>query len=692
MPASKPPIAKRVPHERTVHGDTVVDDWYWLLDRDDPDTIPYLEAENTYTEQQTEHLAPLRERLFDEIKARVQETDLSVPAKRGPWWYLTRTEEDRQYAIVCRRPAPGDEAGEQVLLDGNALAGDSPYFALGVVDVSPDHSVLAYSTDHDGDERYVLRFKDLNTGELLADEIPGTYYGSAWAADNRTFFYVTVDDASRPHRLWRHELGTRAEDDVLVFHEDDERFHLGVGLTRSQQLIVLTVESKITTEQHVLDAHEPEGAFQVIEPRQQGVEYSVDHQGDLFVILSNATDPDFALYTAPVGKSVRAAWRELWAPGEGTRITDAEAFADHLVVHYRKNAATHLRVFPNEGEPFDIEFEEEVRSVEPDANYEYETSTFRLAYESLVTPPSVYDFDLGTRGLVLRKQQPVLGGFDSANYVSAREWATAPDGTRVPISIVHRRDVPLDGTAPALLYGYGSYEIAIDPYFSAIRLPLLDRGMVFAIAHIRGGGEMGRSWYEHGKLLEKPNTFTDFVASAEHLCAVGYTSPERLAARGGSAGGLLMGAVANLAPGQFRAIVAEVPFVDALNTILDPTLPLTVTEWEEWGNPIESEDVYRCMKSYSPYENVEATPYPAILATAGLNDPRVGYHEPAKWVAKLRSTAPRERTLLLKTEMGMGHSGPSGRYDTWREQAFVGSFLIDELGAPTEPIYTDNLE
>jgi oligopeptidase B len=692
MPESKPPTAKRIPHQRTVHGDTVVDDWYWLLDRDDPDTIAYLEAENAYTEAQTERLAPLRERLFDEIKARVQETDLSVPAQRGPWWYLTRTEEGRQYPIVCRRPGPDDEAGEQVLLDGNTLAGDSPYFALGVVDVSPDHSVLAYSTDHDGDERYVLRFKDLSRGELLADEIPGTYYGSAWAADNRRLFYVTVDDASRPYRLWRHELGTHADDDVLVFEEDDERFHLSVGLTRSLQLVVLTLESKITTEQRVLDAHEPEGAFEVIEPRRQGVEYSIDHQGDRFVIVSNATHRDFALYAAPASTPTRAQWRELWAPGEGTRISDVDAFADHLVVHYRKDAATHLRVIPNDGDPYDIAFDEEVRSVEPDANHEYATSMFRLSYESLVTPPSVYDFDLGTRELVLRKQQPVLGGFDPTSYVSAREWATAPDGARVPISIVHRRDVPHDGTAPMLLYGYGSYEIAIDPYFSAIRLPLLDRGIVFAIAHIRGGGEMGRAWYEHGKLLEKPNTFTDFVACAEHLCAVGYTSPNRLAARGGSAGGLLMGAVANLAPALFRAIVAEVPFVDALNTILDPTLPLTVTEWEEWGNPIESEEVYRCMKGYSPYENVQAISYPAILATAGLNDPRVGYHEPAKWVAKLRSTARNDRTLLLKTEMGMGHSGPSGRYDSWREQAFVGAFLIDELGAPTEPVYTDSRE
>jgi len=695
VPASKPPpAAKRVPHLRTYHGDTVEDDWYWLLDRDDPDTITYLEAENDYADDATAHLAPLRERLFDEIKARVQETDLSVPAKHGPWWYLTRTEEGRQYPIVCRRPSPDDEAHEVVLLDGNELAGDSPYFALGVVDISPDHSLLAFSTDHDGNEDFVLRFKDLRSDEVLADEVPGTYYGSAWATDNRTFFYVTIDEAHRPYRLWRHRLATAAADDEIVYQEDDERYHLGVGLTRSERYIVLALESKVTSESRVLPADDPDGTFEVVEPRQQGIEYSVDHRGDHFVVLANAGPGDarhidFALFTAPVATPGREHWAELWAPGEGTRVSDVDAFASHIVVHHRRDATTHLRVLPDDGDAYDVDFAEEVRTVEPGSNADFDTTTFRLGYESLVTPPSVYDFDLATRQLVLRKQQPVLGGFDPAHYTSSREWATAPDGARVPISIVRRVGVELDGTAPAILHGYGSYEASIDPWFSAIRLPILDRGFVFAIAHVRGGGELGRGWYEHGKLLEKANTFTDFVACAEHLSATGYTSAERLAARGASAGGLLMGVVANVAPSAVRAIVAEVPFVDALNTILDPTLPLTVVEWEEWGNPIESAGIYRCMKDYSPYENVDAKAYPAILATAGLNDPRVGYHEPAKWVAKLRATANGDAPLLLKTEMGMGHGGPSGRYDVWREQAFVLAFIIDQLGAPTEAVYVD---
>ncbi len=704
MPESKPspPIAKRVPHTRTVHGDTTVDDWYWLLDRDDPDTIAYLTAENAYTDAMTAHLAPLREQLFEEIKARVQETDLSVPAKHGPWWYLTRTEEGRQYPIVCRRPDADAVDDEQVLLDGNVLAGDSPYFALGIVDVSPDHSLLAFSTDHDGDEDYVLRFKDLATGDVLADEITGTYYGSAWSTDNRTFFYVTIDDAHRPYRLWRHRLGTSATDDALVYEEEDERYHLSVGLTRSERYVVLTLESKITTEQRVLAADDPDGDFVVVEPRAEGVEYSIDHRDDRFVVLAN-TGPDgtryddFALFTTPVTATDRTQWQPLWVPGDGVRISDVDAFATHVVVHYRRDATTHLRVLPDGGDAYDIELAEEVRTVEPDTNPEFGASTYRLTYESLVTPPSVYDFDLATRELILRKQQPVLGGYEPTDYVSTREWATADDGTLVPMSIVRRKDVALDGTAPALLYGYGSYEISSDPWFSVIRLPLLDRGFVFAIAHVRGGGELGRAWYERGKLLDKPNTFTDFVAAARHLVATGYTAPERLAIRGGSAGGLLVGAVANLAPDAMRAVVAEVPFVDALNTILDPSLPLTVTEWEEWGNPIESPAVYWCMKGYAPYENVAPKPYPAILATAGLNDPRVGYHEPAKWIAKLRATAtatatgtaPGGRPLLLKTEMGMGHGGPSGRYDVWREQAFVLAFLIDQL---TERFQTDRRE
>ena len=679
------PLAPRKPRVRKIHDDETVDDYYWLLDRDDPDTIAYLEAENAHTEAQTEHLSALRERLFEEIKARVQETDLSVPTRRGPWWYVTRTEEGQQYPIFCRRPSPDDEENEIVLLDGNELAGDSPFFALGVVDVSPDHALLGYSTDFDGNESYTLQFKNLVTGDALPDTVEATYYGSAWATDNATFFYTTIDDAHRPYRLWRHRLGTPSGDDVLVYEESDERFFLSVDLTRSEKYVVVHLGSKITSEVRVLDADAPAGALRIVEPRRQGVEYSIDHQGERFLVLHNDGALNFELAETPTSAPGRANWRPLLEHRNDTRLIDVDAFAGHLVVHLRREALTGLRVVRNDGEVHDIEFDEPLFSVDPGSNSEYETTTFRLGYESFVTPPTVYDYDLDQRELELRKQQPVLGAYDRADYTQTREWAVAADGTQVPISVVHRANVAHDGQAPSLIYGYGSYEASMDPWFSAIRLPMLDRGIVFAVAHVRGGGECGRQWYEDGKLLHKPNTFTDFVACAEHLCALHYTSPERMAARGGSAGGLLMGAVANLAPQQFAAILAEVPFVDALNTILDPSLPLTVIEWEEWGNPVESAEVYRCMKSYSPYENIEPKAYPAILATAGLNDPRVGYHEPAKWVAKLRVTKTDDRPLLLKIEMGAGHAGPSGRYDLWRDQAFLMAFVIEAIGAPVHP-------
>jgi oligopeptidase B len=680
----EPPAAKRVPHERTFHGDTVVDDRYWILDRDDPDTIALLEAENRYADAVTARLAPLGEQLFDEFKARILETDLSVPVPRGPWWYLTRTEEGKQYPRLCRRPARDAEDDEHVLLDGNVLAGDSRYFSFGVVDVSPDHRIVAYSTDHDGDERYMLRFRDLETGADLADEIPDTYYASAWAADNATFFYITVDEAHRPYRLWRHRLGTASTDDALVWEEADERFFVSVWLTRSERFVVLALESKVTSEVHVLDANEPDGAWRVVEPRRQGIEYSLDHQGDRFVILSNDGHVDFAVFAAPVATPGRESWAPIHAPGPGTRVTSVHAFADRVVVHERRDAGTFLRVLETDGSSRVIDVDDPVSTVNIGENAEYDTPRLRFTYESMSTPSSVYEEDLTTGERVLLKRQPVLGGFDPADYVQERLWATAADGQSIPISVVRHRTTPIDGTAAGLLYGYGSYEISTDPWFSPFRLPLLDRGMVFAIAHVRGGGERGRAWYDGGKLLDKPNSFTDFVACAEHLVAAGHVASDRLAARGASAGGLLMGAVANLAPERFRLVIAEVPFVDALSTILDPSLPLTVTEWEEWGNPIESEAVYECMKGYSPYENVTDAPYPAVLATAGLNDPRVGYHEPAKWVARLREHTTSGEPIVLKTELGAGHGGPSGRYDAWREQAWIQAVLIDRLGLPTQ--------
>ncbi|RGA01271.1 S9 family peptidase [Microbispora triticiradicis] len=691
-----PPVAKKVPFERSHHGDTVVDEYAWLLKKDDPDTIAYLEAENAYTQETTAHLGDLQETIFKEIKGRTLETDLSVPTRKGAWWYYSRTEEGKQYGIQCRVAADGDDPpklepgeplpGEQVLLDGNELAGDSPFFSIGTSAVSPDGTKLAYSTDFSGDERFTLRFKDLETGELLSDEIPGVFYGGAWSGDGSTFFYTTVDDAWRPYRIHRHTLGQASEraadqnGDVVIYQEDDERFWVGIGLTRSQRYLVLTSGSKITSEVRVLDASTPDGEFAVVRPRQTGVEYALEHAADGFLILHNYGGPDgdgavnFELATAPIDDP--GTWTPLIEHRDDTRLLDVDAFRDHIVVHFRRDGLTGVRILPGDGgDPYDISFPEPLYDVAPTGNAEFETGRLRLGYTSMVTPPSVYDYDLRSRELILLKQKVVLGGYDPADYEQFREWATADDGTRIPISIMVRKGT--DRPAPTLLYGYGSYESSIDPYFSVARLSLLDRGLAFAIAHVRGGGEMGRRWYEDGKLTRKKNSFTDFVACARHLKASGWSS--RVVARGGSAGGLLVGAVANLAPEEFAGIVAEVPFVDALNTILDPSLPLTVTEWDEWGDPLHDPEVYAYMKSYSPYENVDGRPYPPILATTSLNDTRVFYHEPAKWIARLRDSAA-GGPFLLKTEMGAGHGGRSGRYDAWREEAFALSWILDRVG------------
>jgi oligopeptidase B len=552
------------------------------------------------------------------------------------------------------------------------------------MDVSPDSQLLAWSSDRAGAEVYELRFRDLRSGDDLPDVVPGTYYGSAWAADNRTFFYVKPDDAMRPHQVWRHVVGTDAEDDVLVFEEPDERFYLGLGASKDDRYVFVHIGSKVTDEVRFLPAEDPTAELRVVQPREQDVEYGVEHftskdGTSRFFIVTNADDAeDFKLAEAPVATPGREHWTEVVPHRPGVKLSGIDVFADHLVLFERTAGVRQIRVRRlSDGDEHVIEQPEAV-STASGGSAEFDTSVMRYGYTSMVTPSSVFHYDLDTRERVLLKQQPVLGGYDPTQYVTERQWATAADGTRVPLSIVQRRDRPAGG--PALLYGYGSYEASMDPGFSSIRLSLLDRGFVFAIAHIRGGGEMGRRWYLDGKFLAKRNTFTDFIACAEHLVAEGWTTPSRLAIRGGSAGGLLMGAVANLRPDLFGAVIAEVPFVDALNTILDPSLPLTVMEWEEWGNPVASAEFYDYMKSYSPYENVRAAAYPPMLVTAGLNDPRVSYWEPAKWVAKLRVTKTDANRLLLKTEMGAGHMGPSGRYDAWKEEALVMAFLLDTFG------------
>ncbi|BAL85396.1 putative prolyl oligopeptidase [Actinoplanes missouriensis 431] len=686
MTIEAPPTAHQSPSERTFHGDTVTDEFAWLMNKEDPATIAYLEAENAWTERATAHLDDLRKKVFQEIRSRTQETDLSVPTRKGAHWYYTRTVEGKQYGIHCRVPVrPGEtdppmdaeKPGEEVLLDGNELAEGKEFFALGTFDVSPDGNWLAYSTDFAGDERFVLKIKNLRTGEVLADEISDAFYGSAWSADGSVLFYITVDEAWRPYRVWRHVVGETT--DTIIYEEPDERFWVGVDLTRSEKFIVIDAQSKITSEVRVIPADRPEAEPALIAERVQGVEYSLEHHGHRFLILHNRDAEDFALACTSVDNP--GEWIELIPHEPGTRLESVDAFARHVVVSLRRDGLTGLRVMTDGStDRYDMPFPEPIYSVGLAGNPEYDTSSVRISYTSLVTPESVFDVDLVTRAMTLRKQKPVLGGYNPADYEQFREWATAPDGTRVPISIVARKGTQRNGDNPAVIYGYGSYEHSIDPYFSIARLSLLDRGVVFAIAHVRGGGELGRRWYEHGKMLAKKNTFTDFVACAEALVRARWTSASRLVARGGSAGGLLMGAVANLAPQAFAGIVAEVPFVDPLTSILDPSLPLTVTEWEEWGNPLESPEVYAYMKSYSPYENVAKLHYPQILAVTSLNDTRVLYHEPTKWIARLRAVAP-GGTYLLKTEMGAGHGGPSGRYDSWKEEAFVLSWILDVVKA-----------
>jgi oligopeptidase B len=694
--ASQPPSARQIPAERTFHGDTVTDEYAWLADKENPDTIAFLESQNAYTEAMTAGQAGLRDEIFGEIKGRTKETDLSVPTRRRGWWYYSRTVEGQQYAVHCRRAVASEEErppmtqdgspldGEEVLLDGNELAGDGAYFSLGAFSVSPDGSRLAYSTDYAGDERYTMRFKDLRTGEVTAEEIPGTYYGAAWSRDGSALFYVTVDDAWRPYRIWRHLLGTPVEQDVIVFEEADERFFTGVWLTRSERYLVISTSSKLTSEEWLLDAADPTGELRVVAPRRQGVEYSIDHQvtadgTDRLLILHNDGAENFEIAAATLEDP--SAWTPLVPHRADTRLMDVGAFRDHLVVYYRRDGLTGLRVLPAGGTEYEVAFGEPVYTVTPGGNPEYDSRLFRIGFVSLVTPDSVYDLDTATGDLTLLRSRPVLelpgrGAYRPDDYEQHREWATAQDGTRIPISIVCRKGTPRDGSAPFLLYGYGSYEHSTDPSFSIPRLSLLDRGFGYAIAHIRGGGEMGRHWYDDGKLLHKTNTFTDFVACARHLAAEGWTSQERLVARGGSAGGLLVGAAVNIAPDAFGGVAAQVPFVDALTTILDPSLPLTVTEWEEWGDPLHDPGVYAYMKSYTPYENIAPdVSYPPILAITSLNDTRVLYTEPAKWIGKLQATA-KGGPFLMKTEMIAGHGGRSGRYDAWHEEAMVLAWIV----------------
>ncbi|GAA1472982.1 S9 family peptidase [Corynebacterium felinum] len=702
---TQPPIAQKKPITRSFHGYDFVDNYEWLRDKESPETISYLEAENAYTQQQTQQLETLRENIFHEIKSRVKETDMSIPQRMENYWYYSRTIEGKSYGISCRVPvAEGQDAwvppvipetgeveGEEIMLDLNALAEGHDYFQLGASSVTRSGRYLAYSTDVAGDERFTLRIKDLETGELLDDVIENIHYGATWVGDEYVF-YTRVDDAWRADSVWRHKVGTPAHEDVRVFYEPDERFNVGIGGVRSKKYLIIGVGSRTTSEAWMLETTDPEGEFRCILPRTQGVEYDLDHAEvggqDCWVVIHNAHGPNFAMGWSPIDAELNLDdLNPLLPHREDVRLDGVDCYRDFIFVGYREGAIGRAAVMRLGDEGFgafeELCFDEEIYSVGVGGNPAWDAPVVRISYTSFTTPSQLFDYTVATGEFTLLKEQEVLGGYDREHYTSRRMWVRAQDGTLIPVSIVHRADLDTSSPKPTMLYAYGSYEASMEPGFSVLRLSLLDRGMIFALAHVRGGGEMGRAWYDNGKMLCKRNTFTDFIDVADALIAEGITAPEMLVANGGSAGGLLMGAVANMAPEKFKAIEADVPFVDPLTTILKPELPLTAGEWEEWGNPIDSKEVYEYMASYSPYENVEAKNYPNILATTSLNDTRVYYVEPAKWVAKLRDTATGGQ-FLLKTEMVAGHGGVSGRYESWRQAAFEYAWLINQATGITE--------
>jgi oligopeptidase B len=715
------PSAPRVPQrpfEITRHGDTRVDPYYWLMDRENEEVLDHLRAENEFLAQELAPLKALEEDLFNEIKNRVEETDISVPVRKGNWWYFERTREGLNYPISVRVPAHGKDLtppeidplttfeGEQIILDENLEAGDSDFLSVGVLALSPDESWVAVGTDFEGNERHHVTIRPLVGQSPLPDELDDVYYGFAWAKDSRHFFYTRVDDAMRPWQLWRHELDTAASSDVLVYEESDPEYTVSVGRSRDDRMIVVMMNSSMTSEVRYVPADEPTGDLHVLEARRHGIEYGVEHfvdaQGTAWWLkVTNEDATDFRLLARPVSGG---RWREIVAERPGSRLDGVDAFSSFLALSERENGCAALRLvklLPGD-DPFGdllarstlVEGGTFPNTVGISSNPDFETPQVRVLMTSLTTPRLIADVVVETGEVVVRKQQKVLGGYEESEYATGRLWVETSDQLRVPVSLVARRDlvnVREDGTlepvapTPFLLYGYGSYEISIDPAFSSLRLSLLDRGIIFAIAHIRGGGEMGRSWYEMGRLAQKQTTFSDFLAVARALVERGWTTPEQLAARGGSAGGLLMGAVMNQAPELFHAVIAEVPFVDVVTTMLDDSLPLTAGEWEEWGNPEASATSYRTMKSYSPYDNVRATYddgtpviYPHLYASGGLNDSRVGFWEPAKWILKLRD-ANEANVAVLKTEMGAGHGGPSGRYDAWHDEAQVLAWLLNEI-------------
>jgi oligopeptidase B len=709
----RPPVAERRPKEITSHGDTRTDDWYWVNEREDPAVMELLEAENAYTNAVTDHLQPLIEDLYEAMLARMQLTDVTYPAPRGPWTYYKRTIEGEEHSVSCRRPvsAPLPSAAgaehdeyEMVLLDENEMAKGFEYFEVESTALTEDQRLLAYATDTTGGERMVVRIRDLEAGVELDDVIEGAYYGLAFGG-NTTLFYTRPDHAMRPHEIWRHELGTDAASDTLVWEEPDERFFLGVGTTKDGAYITLRAGSEVTTEWRLIPADRPSAEPTVVEPRKQGVMYSIEHHHGELLMLSNDGAENFMVLRAPVGTAGLEHWRTLVPHREDVRLSDLDVVDGFALLEERGHATTAVRVVPlgddstaiadslagDDGQagaesaaiPGWVIEAPEAGTIFLGRNLDFNAGEVRLETTSLIVPLTLHSQDLETRATTLLRRQPVPG-YDPEQYRTERLWATSADGTKVPVTLAWAHD-RAPGPGPCLLYGYGSYEISSEPVFGTNRPihPLLDRGVVYAIAHVRGGGELGRRWYLDGKLANKPHSFEDFVAVARHLVDEGWTSPAQLAALGGSAGGLLMGASANLDPELFAGMVAEVPFVDCLTTMLDPSLPLTVIEQEEWGDPVADEDAYHLIKSYSPYDNIRNVRYPRMLVTSGINDPRVGYFEPTKWVQKLRAAHPDNAGhghVLLRMELSSGHGGPSGRYRLWKKQAFLLAFVLEAVG------------
>ncbi|HET9385959.1 MAG TPA: S9 family peptidase, partial [Gemmatimonadales bacterium] len=681
--APTPPAAAVRPHTFNEFGGTRVDQYYWLKERSNPEVIKYLEDENAYTKAVMAHTEALQEQLYNELKGRVLQTDQSVPFREGNYFYYTRFVEGKNYPIYARKRG-ATTAPEEIMLDVNVLAEGKSTYIVRAWDVSTAEDLLAYAVDTTGGRVNTIRIKNLKTGELLSDVIPNAMGGFAWAADNRTIFYVKPDPVSvRPFQVWRHRLGTPVANDQMVYEDKDDTYYVSVFTTKSRAYVMIQSSQTLATEYSYVRADQPDQPFKVLIPRQRGHEYFANHFGNHFYLLSNDNAKNFRLLRTPVANPGRTNWEEVIAHRPDVLIEDFEFFKDYLVLTERKDGLIQLRVRPWSGSAEHyITFDDQAYLAYTSTNREFDTPLLRFGYQSLTTPNSTYDYDMSTRQRTLLKRDQILGGFDPANYVSERFYTTARDGARVPVSLVYRKGTARP--APLLLTGYGSYGSSSDPTFSSDRLSLLDRGFVFAIAHIRGGSEMGRAWYEDGRQLKKKNTFNDFIDVADDLIRRGYTKSDRLFARGASAGGLLMGAVVNARPELWRGIIAGVPYVDVITTMSDSTIPLTTGEYDEWGNPHDS-TFYRYMLSYSPYDNVERKAYPNMLLTAGLYDTQVLYVEPAKWTARLRAMKTDNNRLILRTNMEAGHSGASGRYKRWRDVAFEYAFLLDLAGFKDKP-------